>query len=162
MLPEAFRVDELGLVDDPIDLPMGGNEFEERLEGATFRLERAGRRLQDGRDLVADLSRHVAHEFLEDRLLAVEIGVESTQSDAGAAGDPDDRALGKTLFAELLERCVEDLAERPLPARRARRLAVAGGARCVGFPTGRDLPGRIPLPNSGQILPPCSPAFFQS
>ncbi len=110
---------------------MRPHELEEGRQSAAFTVERVGRLGEDRRDMVADLGGHVADQLLEYRLLAVEVGVECAQGDAGAARDPDDRPFRKALLAELLERRVEDLAERSLAARRTWCLAVACGALCL-------------------------------
>ena len=44
MLAEAFGVDELGFIDDPIDLPVGTDEVEERLQRTSLTVERVGGR----------------------------------------------------------------------------------------------------------------------
>ncbi len=107
---------------------MAADELEEGGQRAAFAVERDGRILERRRDRVADLCRHVADKRLEHGLLAVEIGVEGAERDAGAAGDPDDRGVRKALVAELVERGVEDLAKRPLSTRGPRRFALACGA----------------------------------
>ena len=126
MLAIALGLDELGLVDDAVDVAMLARELEEGFERAAFAVDRVAWRLELRRDAVADLRRHVAHERLEHRLLAVEVGVEGAERDAGALGDADDRAVGKAALAELVARGIEDLAQGAFAARRARRLAVAG------------------------------------
>ena len=119
MFPEAFGIDELGFVDDPIDLAVRADEGQEQFERAAFRRP-ACRWPRDSTGATwsrtcADMS---ADELLKHRLLAIEIGVEGAERDAGAARDPDDRAFREALLAELFQRRVEDLAKRPLAARR--------------------------------------------
>src|SRR5206468_599183 len=75
------------------------------------------------RSRIAHLSRHVADQRLEQLLLRIEVGVESAESDAGALGDTNDRAVEETAFAEFLARSVEDFAQRALASRRPRRFA---------------------------------------
>jgi iron complex outermembrane receptor protein len=76
--------------------------------------------------MFADLGRHVLDERREQRLLAVEIGVEGAQRDLRSAGDRHDRAFAEPLLAEFRQRCVEDLAQCLRAAGSARRLALAG------------------------------------
>ena len=124
MRAEALGIDELGLVDDPVDCLVGRGRSRRKETSARPPVERIGG-AASGRNMVADLRRHVAHQLLEHRLLAVEISVEGAERDARAARDPDDRSVGEALLAELLERGIEDLAQGSLAARGARRLAVA-------------------------------------
>ena len=87
-----------------------------------------------GADIVADLRRHVAHQRLEQRLLGIEVGVESAERDARALGDADDRTVGKSALTEFLARRIEDLAHRALAPRGPRRLGRAGCAELRSFP----------------------------
>ena len=101
-------------------------------------VDRVGGVSEGGSDMIADLRRHIADERLEHRFLGIEIGIESTERDAGALGDRDDRAVRKSALTKLVAGGIEDLAQRPLAARCARRLAVACRADLLllihGFP----------------------------
>ena len=70
---------------------------------------------------------HVADERAEQLLLALEIGVEGAERDAGAGGDAGDRRLVIAALAELLRRRLEQLAHGPPPALGARRLVGRDG-----------------------------------
>ena len=127
MAPEAFGIDELSFVDDPVDCLVVLDELKQGGESAAFAFQRVcfdRKRWSDGDSHPFG---HVANERLEHRLLAVEIGIEGAQRDLGAAGDADDRAFAKPSLAELFQCRVEDLAKSALAARRARRLSVACG-----------------------------------
>ena len=75
--------------------------------------------------MVADLRRHVADQRLEHRLLAVEVSVEGAERDAGALVIPTIEPSENPRSPNSSQRRVEDLAQGPLAARGARRLAVA-------------------------------------
>src|SRR3546814_6172123 len=64
----------------------------------------------------------ITHQRPEDRVLAVEIGIESPQRDARAARDRADRAVVETLLAELRRRRIEQRAQRAATALGPRRL----------------------------------------
>ena len=83
------------------------HEFQKALEADPLGIELVGGLANPRRDEVAHLGRHVADQCLEDRVLAVEIGVEATQRDPGPAGDPADRPVVESLFAELCGRSIE-------------------------------------------------------
>src|SRR5437868_1801733 len=123
MLAVDIRLDELRLVDDPVDGAVIVSEFEEGFERATLAVQAIRRFAKRGAHIVGDLGRHVADERLEQFLLRIEVSVESTERHAGALGDADDRAVGKAALAEFLARGIEDLAQCALAARSARRLA---------------------------------------
>ena len=76
--------------------------------------------------MVAHLRRHVPDEFLEHRLLAVELCVEGPEGDAGTAGNSHDRTFGEAFLAELFQRGVQDFPKRAMATRGAGGLALAG------------------------------------
>src|SRR3546814_16780632 len=76
----------------------------------------------------------ITHQRPEDRVIAVEIGIESPQRDARAARDRADRAVVETLLAELRRRRIEQRAQRAATALGPRRLADARGG--IGRPRG--------------------------
>src|SRR5258708_5538244 len=129
MLAVDLRVDEFGLVDDAVDVAVIANEAQEGLERATLTVKPVCCVAERRPDIVADLRRHVANERPEQRLLGFEICVEGAKRDAGALGNADDRAGGKTVLAKFLARGVEDLAQGAPPPPRAPGLRTAGGAK---------------------------------
>ena len=130
----ARIIDELGLVDDAVNLLMRAHEAEIGFEPDAFGADLVGRRLHQRRDMVAQLLAHIANERLEDFLLRIEIGVEAAERGSGAARDRADRRFVKAALAEFDRRGVEQLAQRPPPAFGARRLVarIARAFACFG------------------------------
>ena len=69
MLAIGSRFDELGLVDDAIDVAVVAGEAKEGRQRAPFAIQRVARARQGRADIVAHLRRHVADQRLEQRLL---------------------------------------------------------------------------------------------
>ena len=101
---------------------MLAREVQEGSERTTLRVDRALCPLHRRGDMVAHPARHVGDERTEDRVLRIEIGVETAQRGASATRDITDRRIVETAFAELARRSVEQFAQRPPPALGARRL----------------------------------------
>ena len=127
----VLRIDELRLVDDPVDFLVLRHELEERLPPAPFGFEIAAALLQPWPDHAAHLLGQVADEGTEHFILAVEIGVESAERDAGALRDLRDPGLVKSALAKLGGRRIQDSAQRSPPPFGARRLV----AHCCGVAT---------------------------
>src|SRR5204862_636400 len=96
VLAVGNRGDELGPVDDAVDIAVLAGELEEQLESPPSGIERMRIFGERGRRRVADLRRHVADQSLEKGLLGVEVGVECAERDTRAPGDADDRTVGKS------------------------------------------------------------------
>ena len=120
MLAVCARLDELGFVDQAIDVAVLAREPQKDSSARPSASIASVDPLRRRRDIVAHLRRHVADDFTEHRLLGIEVGVEGAERDAGALRDPDDRAFGEAALTELGARGVEDLAERALAARGVR------------------------------------------
>src|SRR3546814_15231984 len=94
----ARIIDELGLVDDAVDLLMLAHEAEIGFEPDTFGADLVGRRLHQRGDMIAELLAHIADERLEDFLFRIEIGVEAAERGSGAARNrarSEERRVGK-------------------------------------------------------------------
>ena len=119
--------DELRLLDDPVELGMPAGEGDEGGKTDALGRQPVRRAAHRFRDMGAGRLAHVADERAEQLLLALEIGVEGAERDAGAAGDAGDRGLVEAALAELLRRRLQQFAHRPPPALGARRLVGRNG-----------------------------------
>ena len=148
---ESFGIDELGFVDDAIDFLMPAHELEEAQQARALGGDLVGRGANARRDMVADLVGHVADQRAEDRVLRIEIGVETAQRDPGAARDPADRSVVKPLFAEL------DSAAASSNARKVRRPRSVRGA-LPALAVASSVAGRV---RSVAVAPRCT-IFYAS
>src|SRR3546814_17981673 len=109
----ARIIDELGLVDDAVDLLMLAHEAEIGFEPDTFGADLVGRRLHQRGDMIAELLAHIADERLEDFLFRIEIGVETAERGSGAARNRADRRFVTAALPEFDRRPVPHFAFRP-------------------------------------------------
>ena len=143
---EGGRIGKFRLVDDAIDFLVLGSKAQERRQRRAFDLERAHVLMQGRTRAGAHLLAHVGDQRAEQRVLAVEIGVEAAKRHARTPRDRADRGFVKALLAEFLRRRIEQLAQGLTPALGARSLGIAHGGLC-------DL-GRGARTVAHQLLPP--------
>lgn len=125
MIAKDIRIDELGLVDDPINLLVLARESQEPFEPAMLCRQLVGGSGECLPSTFADLVREIANESSEYRLLRVEIGVEGSKRDAGTLCDVSDTGFMEAALSELDCGRVEDLAQRSLPPGSPRRFSLA-------------------------------------
>ena len=85
MLVEDLRRDELGLANDPVERAVLRRELEIACEPEQLGLRARSATLRTGGHRMAHAPVEVAHELLEDLLLAREVQVERSLRDASAS-----------------------------------------------------------------------------